>query len=324
MIMKFLFRKIAIFLSPFLIIILFIIIIDPYDLINISHIIDDETKVKCLNRSLKVAPRGYTLWNILAFRRNPTSNIILGDSKFLDIDTLYVNRYLEGRCSNLSIPGASYQTLTNLFWMAAKTTKLKNVIFQTSFLSYNEMDKTPLFGTAMEIIRKPYKYFLEWNYLEDSFYVLRYSIIKNDSLVDWKKRVREDLWQRSRKWITSILTNTQYKYPHDFLPELKKIAEYCKKENINLIFVIPPNYIEYHTIIKNAGYEEKYIRFKTDIKSLGKTIDLDQGLPISNQKEYFYDYLHLKPAYQDSIIKILFSDTQVFSDESTDSLSFGS
>lgn len=310
--MKKLLYKLLIFLSPLFVIFIFILVVDPYNLVNISHIISNESKKECLNRTLAVAPRGYALWNVLRYKRNPAPNIILGNSKLMNIDEQYLSTFYKDKVSNLSIPGADYNTLIEMFWMAARTTHLKNVIFQTSFISYNFNKTETLFEETAKTIKLPYRYFLGRNYLEDTFYVLLYAITKDKDLVNWENKIKVEPWERSYKWITGMLDDKDFKTPEEYLTDLRKISEYCKKENINLIFVIPPNFSETRLIIKNSGWGNAYLEFKKEIHTIDKDIDLDNGLPISYDKSKFYDYVHLKPNYQDTIISLIFHNQNVY------------
>ncbi|MCD6201355.1 MAG: hypothetical protein J7K46_06060 [Bacteroidales bacterium] len=311
------FKKFLFFLTPFIFLSLFIFLVDPYNLFNVSHIFNDQVKYKCTNRSLAVSPRGNILWKVIAFERNSTPNLLLGDSKFENISSECLEKVMGGESYNLTIPGGNYQTLIDLFWMAAKSVKLENVIIEVSFLSYNaSYNNVDLYTPARQIIDHPLKYFFNLDYLKDSFFVLYYYITKNEHLVDWRSKLPDDPWQRSGKWITSVFSQKNYVYPEKYFNKLMNIATYCKNKHINLIFVIAPDYFQMHTLIKNNKLENEYKRFKQDIKKIGKTVDLDTGLPISYNKENYYDYLHVKPELEDSLLMMI--SPTILSDSNSD------
>ena len=83
---------------------------------------------------------------------------------------------------------------------------------------------------------------------------------------------------------------------------------YCKKENIKLKFVIAPDYYELHNIVKSYNLENEFNRFKSDIQSLGSTIDLDNGQPFSYIKNNYSDYFHVKSHVADTVVSMIFQN----------------
>ena len=55
---------------------------------------------------------------------------------------------------------------------------------------------------------------------------------------------------------------SNYKYPYSSCTEIQKVSEYCKTNNINLIFLILPNYFETIEFIRASGLEVYYNQFK--------------------------------------------------------------
>lgn len=303
--MKSAFYRLLLFLSPFIFISLFILLIDPYNLFNVSHIIKDEVKIKCINRTRAIAPRGNILWKIIEFKRNPSPNIILGDSRLVDISNSKVEKEIGGKVSNLAVPAGNYKTLADLFWMAANTIKLQNVIIETGFSTYNSLRNFDLYKPAMKTVQEPLTYFFGWTYLKDSFIVLYHS---NEKVIKSYKDV-EDNWIIA---YNSMIRNfPRYEYPEETYKELVEISEYCKKERINLIFVIAPDYNEVHNLVKRYSLEDEYYRFKSDIGTLGTLIDLDNGQPFSFNKDNYYDYYHIKPAIADTLVSMIFHSTLI-------------
>jgi hypothetical protein len=242
------------------------------------------------------------LWKILAYKRSPTRNIVLGDSRFVDISTQYFEEELGGKVTNLSIPGGNNKSLSDLFWMASGLTKLDNVIIQIGFSQYNASSNYDLYKPAQEIINNPSQYFLNSYYLVESFVTSYYSVTKSN----WSYKNSEDDWDFAKGFLNKLFSASSYVYPEQAYKDLTLISEYCRKGNINLIFVIAPDYNELHNIVKSSNLEKEYYRFKNDIKSLGPTIDLDSGLPFSFNKDNYSDYFHVKSFVADSLVSMIF------------------
>jgi hypothetical protein len=304
--MKSLSIKLMLFFSPFLFIALLIFIVDPYDLFYVSHVFGDEAKLKCVNRSNASSPRGNILWKTLGFKRNPTPNIILGDSRIADVNPDCLGKKLGGKVSNLAIPAGNNKTIVDLFWMAANNTELKNVLIQTNFNRYNAVFNFDLYEPVKQLSDKPFYYFLKWNYIQDAFAVIYYSLFKDEHYVNQSYKYRDDNWKTTEQMITNELSRFDYVYPTKLNSDFQHIANYCKEKHINLSFVIAPDYYESHSYVKTYRLEKEYLRFKKDINALGNTVDLDRGLPFSFNRNNYLDHYHIKPQIADTIVSMIY------------------
>ena len=304
--MKKLYFQIIVFFIPFILLAIVVFITDPYNLFNISKVFSDEEKIKCLNRSNASSPRGNILWKTIEYRRNPVPNIILGDSRMNDVKTGTFEKMVNGKVANLSIPAGNNKTIVDLFWMAANRTKLENVFIQTNFNRYNALFSFDLYENTKQLIDKPLYYFGRWHYIEDAFAVIYYSISKNEEYVNQSYKYQSDNWPITEKLIIKEMSECEYIYPQKIYNEFALIAQYCKEQKINLEFIIAPDNYEYHSFIKIFKMEQKYYRFKNDLKKLGNTIDLDEGLPFSFNKKNYLDHFHLNPQMADTIATLLF------------------
>ncbi len=298
-------HKLFRFLFPFIIITLFILIIDPYNLFNVISIVSDDNKSKCLAINNWETSRPNAIWRTLKFRNEPTPNIVLGDSRIAYVSDACLEEKLGGIVSNLAIPGSNIKTITELFWMAANSTTLENVIIQLNFNRYNDNIKHDLLIPVWQLINKPHSFFFNVNYVKDSFDVLFYSLRKNNHSVSLSY-YGDNIWKLSEKSIINDFRGYGYVYPENYLNELKKISTYCNDENINLLFVIAPNYFTVHQYVEKFNLEEEYQRFKTDLGLLSATIDLDYGLPISFNKDMYRDHFHFKPHLADTLISLIY------------------
>jgi len=295
--------KLLIFSIPIQIIVIFIIIIDPYNFINISHIISDKDKIKVLNRSNESQPRGNVIWKTIAFKRKPVKNILIGDSQGKYFDTALIKRITGEEYFNFNIPGGSYKTMFSVFWYTIDHIKLKNVYFQCGFMNYNGYRDYNLFNYGIDLMKNPVSYFSRFKFLEDAYYNILYAITKNEDIV------RNYYLNMSRKELDSLANYrvkgffTKYKYPEDYYLELKKITDYCKENNISFHFVITPNYIGLEKYLKEFGLTEARDKFKSDIKSLAPTIDMEYLDELSYDRSNYYDYFHCRREYADILVR---------------------
>jgi hypothetical protein len=264
----------------------------------------------CLNRTDATSPRGNLLWRTINFQRNPTPNILLGTSRMGEISDQSLGKYFGGKATNLAFGGSNYKVIIDLFWMAANTTKLENVIIQAEFNTYNALANSNLYEPAKKIIDKPLKYFLNADIVGDTFAVLYYSITKNQQFVRRSYKYKVGNLNGTDKYLLNGFFQGTI-YPEEYHKELVKISEFCRKENINLIFFIAPDYVEVPNYLKNNNMEKDYDRFRSDIFGLGNTIDQNHGIPFSFNKENYLDFFHVKFELTDTLLAMIFKSDQI-------------
>jgi len=291
------------FSIPFLAYFLFIFIIDPYEFINVFHVIDKETKIKVFRRSDESLPRGTMLWKTLHFKREPIKSVLFGDSQGGRIRESYVEELSGEKLFNYCVPGASYETVFETFWFVVDQIKPENVYFQVAFMNYNSNRSYSLFPYASDYFNEPYLYFITKEIFFDAIYNLIYSITKNKKIVEHSYEyasveVQDEISRKSLELFFS-----SYTYPVKYYNELSRIAGYCYKNDINLTFIILPTYDAVDDYLLENNLSEMRLKFKEDIKSFGKTYDFYKKSELSNNRDNFSDYFHPKQPVVDEITR---------------------
>jgi hypothetical protein len=299
--MKKYFIRGLLFASPFLIYIMLIVIVDPYNFINISHVISDSNKITVLNRSDESSPRGNLLWKALEVKRKPIKKIIIGDSQGKGIKPEIIEKACGEKIYNFCVPGASFETMFNVFWFLAENQQLETVYFQVAFMNYNAQRSYNLYHYAQDYLSRPYLYFLTKEIFSDTFTNIFYQFTKNPRLVERSYEFLSD--DEINKLAVSRLELffNNYEYPKDYFNELNKIKQYCDANNIELKFLILPSYKAVDEYLVKKNLSEMAIRFKSDIKFNGDTYDLDVYGEVKNTRENFFDYYHLRQPILDSL-----------------------
>jgi hypothetical protein len=288
-------KRSLLFSTPIILCFIFIFLIDPYEFINISHIINSDIKFQVLRRSDESLPRGHILWKTLHFKRRPVKNIIIGDSQGVGFDATYISNLSGKEYYNFCVTGASYKTMFKIFWFTAETTKLERVYFQVGFMNYNASRSYDIFHFAQDYFDKPYLYFTTKEILIDSYYNFIYSLTKNDDLIKYSFNFQElEIRDARSKEILEMLFKN-YNYPTEYYQELKKISEYCKNKNIQLYFIIFPMFDAVKNYIVENNLDKMNQQFKDDIKSLGYTFDFDVRSDFTKNRDNFIDYFHPIP-----------------------------
>jgi len=307
--MKKILMRLFYFFIPLIIASLFILIIDPYNYFFNHNFIPDNVKFKVVNRSAESMPRGNTLWKYIDFGRHPKKNIIIGDSRAYDLNVSLIKKITNQDYYNFGVPGANYKSIIETFWYVAKIIKPDKIYIQTSFHTYTSTNNYYLMTDAKKVCKSPYLFFtriyflsesiLDFYYRTDSNYVNQVKAEKFDE-VAWNKTLKNQRESNLNKRI----------YPVDYYNQLKEISDYCKKNYIELNFIIFPDQKDFHDLITSYSLNNDYLKYKDDIHSLGNVIDFDlPGSTLIPDRNNYRDIYHLKlELINDSIIPAIWKN----------------
>jgi hypothetical protein len=295
-------HRLFLFTLPFLVVFLFIAIIDPYEYINVLHVVDTETKVRVLQRSDESSPRGNLLWKCLRFQRNPARKVIIGDSQGSRFDSRQISELSGDEYFNFCIPGASYETIFDVFdFITANQNDLETVYMAVSFMNFNVSRSYNIFHYGIDYIEKPYLYFMSKDILADTYVNLMYSVTGNPNLVQRSYAYMDPALVDTKMAATLDMFFGDYGYPDNYCRGLEAIVEYCSEKNIDLHFIILPTYKAVDEYLATHDLLDEEQRFKEFIKSLAPTHDYNVPNKYSANRTCFVDYFHLRQEYIDEI-----------------------
>ncbi|MFH1118784.1 MAG: hypothetical protein V1775_03105 [Bacteroidota bacterium] len=295
--------KALLFLVPVFLYALFIFIVDPYNFLGVFHVIGDKDKFTVIQRTDESSPRGNILWKTIRYRRNPVSKVIIGDSQGKDINIDLIQDITGEEYFNFCFPGASFKTMFETFWFTAAHARLEKVYFQVAFMNYNAEREYDLFHFAQDYFKRPYQYFTTKEIFFDAVANATWATTRNPWIIS---RSYEFLPPDKMEELAQFRLNLffkEYLYPDSYLGEFHKIRSYCDKNNIELSFVILPVYEGVDKHLDKVGLTDELKRFKADINSLGKTIDLDQWADFKSDRGNFIDYFHPNQTMMDSLVR---------------------
>ncbi len=301
--MKKYFFRALLFAIPIIIYILIIFIVDPYNFLNVFHVISDKDKFTVIQRTDESSPRGNILWKTVKFKREPVSKVIIGDSQGKDINVDLIEEITGERYYNFCFPGASFNTMFETFWFTARNVKLEKVYFQVAFMNYNAERQYDLFHFAQDYLKQPYQYFTTKEIFFDAVANIAWVTTRNPWIVS---RSYEFLPPDKMEDLAQFRLNlffSKYTYPESYLVELQKIKKYCENNNIELCFLILPVYEGVDRHLLKVGLDGEKQRFKADMNSLGTVIDLDKLTEIKSNRNNFFDYFHPNLSMMDSLVR---------------------
>ncbi|KAF0202144.1 MAG: hypothetical protein FD170_2115 [Bacteroidetes bacterium] len=301
------FFKALLFALPVLIYVVFIIVVDPYNFIGLFKVIDDKDKFRVVQRTDESSPRGNILWKTVAFKKNPTPNIIIGDSQGKDIDVSIIKKNTGEDYFNFCAPGASFTTIFKTFWFAAEQTRLEKVCFQLAFMNYNLEREYDLWHFAGNYFKRPYEYFTTKEIFFDAVANVAWAVTRDKRIVSRSYEFLPPGEMEELAQFRLDLFFSKYSYPEPYKDELRKIVKYCDENNIEYSFLILPVYkgVDEH-LAKNNLFDDK-LKFKEDIYSMGYTYDLDKLSGLKKDRFNFIDYFHPTQKVMDSLTGIVWA-----------------
>ncbi len=281
--MKSFIKNITAITIPFIVYLIIIVIMDPFNYLKVSGVVDDSKK---WDISMEVQPH---LYRMIAYEQNPRVNIALGDSR---TNSLFCCMDTE-RWSNLSFAGASIKEMVDAFWWAMENHKADTVLIGLSLNNYNKFSKRFWVEETISTKSNFFSYAFNRFTFICSWLILKSYLTKNELRINDISMTRDEFWQYQISE-TPIKLFGNYAYPDNYFAEFEEISHYCAASGIKLIFWIPPEHQDYQGSLEELDLLEANQRFKQDLYSLGEVYDYNYLNELTQNREIFLDPLHLK------------------------------
>ena len=296
--MKTILTRLFIFSLPFWLYLLLVGIIDPFNYLSSDNFIENELKTEISYKS------HYPLWKLNNFKNDPNSNILLGDSRTnsLSTDTIYSATGL--KFTNLAYGGGTLREIIATFWEANKQVKLSKVYIGINFNLYNSYNNNDRVLEALSLTNNFFIYGLNRYVFKATFNILRAKLFNTKFDLETPDMNKDEFWSYQLD-VTINSFYEQYAYPKEYFKELKEIAQYCKKNEIELFFFIPPTHVDLQNKVEEHNLLEEYAQFINDLNLLGKTYRFNNSSQLTQDKANFKDPFHLN----DNLLNDVFKET---------------
>ncbi len=236
---------------------------------------------------------------------------LLGDSRS---DSLKTENFAKNGVFdfyNFSYGGGNLYEAIDSFWFATKYTKLKRVIIGAPFNIFNESNSMNLTIEANTLINNPIKYYL-------NLFIFQVSILNIYDKYGSKLNLEEPGVSKEEFWKSQLGDVTKgfyrkYKYPDKLLKRLKEITDYCKQNDIQLQFYIPPTHTDLQHKVDAYQLRKEYIQYKKDLAGLGEVIDFDYPNEVTSNRDNYNDPYHFNQNIAEKIVDEILQNTQNFS-----------
>lgn len=295
-----LFKKLAVYIIPFLILFLLFFAFEPYDYFAIKG---------------DAAYSSRPLSSMREFLKEKPSQVVFGDSQMANLNIDYVNEITGEDYYSLAFGGASLHESADLFWFAAENAELERVIFGVSFYSlgrYSDESRIPI---VLEQVNNPFKFVSRFNYWLEAFNVAKYRTMNlaADAFDKpaWKwypedptqfdtpapPEDRGDVYRKNLEEYAEIIKGqlgVNYEIKDEAYGELQKIIDYCDENGIELIFVFPPVQESIFTnVIEPLGIEDEIGEAKAFLIERATVYDFQTVNSFTTDESNFYDGFHL-------------------------------
>lgn len=308
--------KFSVFAMPILIWIGLLSIVDPFNYFQLNNFITIKSKEKTAKKFNSL------LYNTIAFKNNPSPNIIIGDSRIKRFPLESIKKLSGDDYFILHSNAAKLNEIIDLFWLTNKKIKLENVIIGINFNLYNEFAYANRVSEVEEMIQNPLLYIFNGNVMEMAFKAAIYHF-SNVAIPDVKRNImlKKELNGKSYKdkkvwWDYNIKTvaknqYSKYKYPKKIKERLNEVNKYCEDNDINLIFINVPHNVEFSNRKNDFNLSNAEAQYKKDISEFGTVIDYDFPNQITNCKKCFTDPIHTNDSINLLMVREIFSDSLI-------------
>ena len=308
--------KFSFFAIPILIWIALLCFVDPFNYFKLNNFITIKSKEKTAKKFNSL------LYNTIAFKNNPSPNIIIGDSRIKRFPLESIKKLSGDDYFILHSNAAKLNEIIDLFWLTNKKIKLENVIIGINFNLYNEFAYANRVSEVEEMIQNPLLYIFNGNVMEMTFKAAIYHF-SNVAIPDVSRNImlKKELNGRSYKdkkvwWDYNIKTvaknqYSKYKYPKKIKERLNEVNKYCEDNDINLIFINVPHNVEFSNRKNDFNLSNAEAQYKKDISEFGTVIDYDFPNQITNCKKCFTDPIHTNDSINLLMVREIFSDSLI-------------
>jgi hypothetical protein len=287
--------KAALLALPFCLWAVCVVVVDPFDYFNVSHVIAPETKVHNAQQINTLYYHAFQEAN------DPSPNVLIGDSRTASLPIDEINRLTGARYRLLTASALKINEITDLFWLANRYHKLENVYVGVNFSMFNAYAYADRVTAVRTILDNPFRYVFNLNTAQALFYVVESAATDKPAVSSVPPMTRDEFWEYMIK-VRGTDWYGKYQFPDTAYDQMKKMVEYCRANGVNLTFIIVPHHVEFQNRVWDYHLSRDKARFLKAMLDLdARVIDYDYINDITLRKSNFTDPVH----YNEAIGKLI-------------------
>jgi len=296
-----LFRKGLLFAIPFMVWILAVILVDPFDYFDVSHIISEPVKVA------NAASLNEMMFNMLKEVHQPSENLIIGDSRVENFSLDQIKQITGLEYHRLSSNALKLNEAVDLFWFANARKRLSRVVFGLNFNQYNEYAFADRAHSVEAVIHNPLLYLFDRSVAQAGYYVIKAQLTGKQAFSSIPPMTQEAFWN----YIVTVRATehyARYRHPDELYRRMQEMVAFAKAQGIEVTFVIVPHHADFQRRVQDFGLTDEAARFRRDLNDLGvRVVDYDYPNRITSDRSNFKDPLHCNDAVARAIVDEIFT-----------------
>ncbi len=295
--------RFALMAAPFLAYGAVILAVDPYNRFGISSLVADRYKEDI---SFKL---NYAMWEMLQYRHDPAPNLLIGDSRMMNLPTETIDQVSGVTWANLAYGGGSLREAIDTFRFAAEQTELERVVLGVNFNLYNAADDKNRVAEVTAALDNPLLYFSNRNVMTAASKLIPAALTGREAEIGQPDGDKEQFWRYQLETTTRVYYGN-YRYPEVYAEDLAQLAAHCAEHDIDLSFVIFPGHTDLQDQVATYELEEDYARFVREISALGTTYDFDFANDLTRDPDNFKDPYHLTDEAEPAVIDVVWGGSR--------------
>lgn len=278
------------FFAPVLLWVLAVVVVDPFDFFNLSHVFTEQNKIQ------NAASLNLVVFNMLKEKHGPCENLIIGDSRAQGLPLEQINALTGQKFFKLAANALKLNESLDLFEYANKIRPVKRAVFTLNFNEFNEFAFANRVSSVEAMIHNPLIYVFDRSVAQAGYYVVKAAMTEKKS-VSFTPPMREDeFWD----YIVTVRGREHYerfRYPEELYKRLTNLTARAKGQGTEVTFIIVPHHADFQKRVREFGLNETYLRFKRDLSQLdARVVDFDYVNAMTVNRDNFRDPLHCNDA----------------------------
>ena len=280
------FKRGLLFVSPLIVWVMMVMVVDPFNYFNWSHVFSQQVKRD------NAGSLNSLLFNMLKEAHDPCENLIIGDSRAEDLPVEHIEKITGRRYFILGANALKLNESLDLFYFANRIKPLKRVVFTLNFNEFNAYAFADRVTSVESIIHNPLLYLFDTSVAQAGFYVAKSSLTGHQSVSSVPPMSADEWWN----YIVEVRGREHYerfRYPDALYERIQKMVAFAKAQGIEVTFIVVPNHADFQKRVREFGLDEQYLRFKRDLSRLDvRVVDFDYVNDITTERSDFRDPLH--------------------------------
>ena len=277
------------FSAPLMLILLLIVLINPYNHPSLPSV-DFITKIKKESEYDRDERLSMAVHCLKASERI----MFFGDSRTNQFFGRFT--YVKDSVENRAFGGAVFNEIMETVWHSlSNTDSLDHILIGISFNHYSD-DQLPLMQSAIESSNSLMKYITSRHQIKTSITIL--NSLTKDNIV---KNPLDDPEFKAKFWKHQLEVLARQFYENmeankSFQKELRELIAYCSANNIKVTLFSPPTHTDLQNLINVYELNDMFEEFNSIMNSFDcKYVNYDIATPFNENKENFNDPFHLSP-----------------------------